>query len=247
MYIKEILLNYYNKEAEYKPKNINLILSSSVFFIFIYLGIDSVYVTENYFDARDITNVIVICYFFFMLASGDTNLRKLMLIMAPISYFGEYLYCNIFDMYNYRGGEIPIYIPFTHAIIFGFGYLVSVSQFAKEHHDKMAIIFPIFFTTIFSIATFVYGDMLTAIFGILFFLVVRRKRWEHVYYYVACFALVLEFIGTSFGNWYWHPYSFIIIPTVNPPVGITFLYIGGDVVLYLCKKYIGKRVDHLKF
>lgn len=239
------ILRIYNKQADYNPKKVNQILFSSVFFIFIYLAIDSIYVAENYFDARDITNIIVICYFLYMLSAGNTTLRKLMLIMAPISYIGEYIYCNILNMYDYRGGEIPIYIPFTHAIIFGYGYLAYVSEFAKKHHDKMAIIFPIFFTTIFLIATFVYGDMLTAIFGILFFLVIRRKRWDHVYYYVACFALVLEFIGTSFGNWAWHPYSFIIVPTVNPPVGITFLYIGGDVVLYLCKKYLGRKVDHL--
>lgn len=239
-------LGYYNKQAEFNPKKVNLILITSIPFIIFYLAIDSIYVAENYFDARDITNILVIAYFFFMLSAGDTTFRKLLIIMAPLSYFGEYLYCNIFDMYDYRGDEIPIYIPFTHSLIFGFGYLMHLTDFAKKYYHQMKIIFPIFFVTIFLIATFVYGDMLTAIFGVLFFLVIRRKRWEHVYYYVAAFSLVLEFAGTSFGNWAWEPYSFIIIPTVNPPVGITFLYIGGDVMLYLTKKYIGKKLDKLQ-
>ena len=62
-----------------------------------------------------------------------------------------------------------------------------------------------------------------------------------LYYYIAIYVLVVEFVGTYFGVWQWHEYAFGFIPVANPPVGAVFLYVGGDILLLKVKSYMQKK------
>lgn len=239
-YLNKIKL-YSQKFTASAPQYTRYIFSSIFVFIFIYLAIDSVYVAENYFDGRAITNSIVIIYFLLMLKVADFELRKLMILMVPLSYLGEIFYCHIVDMYDYRGSDIPLYIPFTHGIVYGLGHMTFHAKWAQKYEQQMKKVLTVFFISAFTIAWLVFGDFLSAIFGVFYIYLLGKLKWKTIYYYVGCYALYLEFIGTSFGNWGWHPYSFAVIPTVNPPVGIVLVYITGDCLLILLKRYLERK------
>src|SRR5690349_2081245 len=82
------------------------------FFTVLALGIDSVFFTEHYFDARQLTNVLSILYFAGFFFASKLQLRKLMLIMVGLSYIGELIFCKLLGMYEYRTPMIPLYVPF---------------------------------------------------------------------------------------------------------------------------------------
>ena len=231
---------YYNKPTDGSAKGRSFFSLFSVPFIFIFLGLDSQPFVDAYFDGRMLVNFIVITYFFLMLHTTDSRLRRLMLIMVPLSYIGEILFCNILDVYDYRQGRIPLYVPFGHALLYGSGYMFSLSNWANKHDALMKKIFPIFFGILFIGAGVFFFDILSLILGGLFFRTLYRKKWLTLYYYVAIYVLIVEFTGTYLNVWVWDAYALGFIPTVNPPVGAVFFYIGGDAILLRVMRFMQK-------
>ncbi|MCJ8324510.1 MAG: hypothetical protein HRU29_06380 [Rhizobiales bacterium] len=232
---------YFNKPTLGSASGRTFFSIFSVFFIFVFLGLDSQNFADAYFDGRLIVTIIVISYFFLMLQAADSRLRRLMLVMVPLSYIGEIIFCNVLDMYDYRENRIPLYVPFGHAIVYGSGYMFSFTKWANQHDAMMKKTFAVFFGAIFIGAGLLFFDILSLILGYLFFRALRRKKWLTLYYYVAIYVLIVEFTGTYFSVWVWDAYAIGFIPTVNPPVGAVFLYIGGDAVLLRVMRYMQKR------
>ena len=145
-------------------------------FTILALGIDSVWFTQTYFDARQITNTLIVLYFlgFFMSSSGA--LRKLMLVMLPLSYLGELIFCSLLEMYAYRTPMIPLYVPFGHAIVYASGYVFAFTVWSVEKELHLRRYFLSFFTLLFLGVGLFLNDYLSLIFGILFFLILKRKR-----------------------------------------------------------------------
>ena len=209
------------------------------FFTLCALGIDSVAFNENYFDGRQITNVLAILYFsFFFLVSGS-YLRKLMFVMVFLSYIGEVLFCTILGMYNYRTAVIPLYVPFGHAIVYASGYVFAHTDWAVKNDVPLRKYFAVGFALLFLSVGILLKDVFSLIFGLLFFWVLKRKKWQNLYYFIALCVIFIELTGTYFQCWKWIPKTFGLIPAANPPMGAVFFYAGGDVLL-------SKIVDYWK-
>lgn len=200
-------------------------------FTIIALGIDSVYFSSHYFDGRQLTNALAIVYFsLFFLASGS-HLRKLLFVMVPLSYIGELIFCKLLGLYHYRTNPIPLYVPFGHAIVYGSGYVFAHIQFVLKNEKAMRISFAWFFVLLFLSVGIILNDVFSLIFGSMFFLLLKRKRWQNMYYYIAFCVIFIELVGTFFQCWTWNSITFGRIPTVNPPMGAVFFYAGGDILL----------------
>ncbi|WPR71881.1 hypothetical protein SLW70_01775 [Flavobacterium sp. NG2] len=207
------------------------------FFTVLALGIDSVYFTETYFDGRQITNVLALAYFTgFFLSSGD-NLRKLMFVMVALSYIGELIFCKLLGMYEYRTPMIPLYVPFGHAIVYasGFVYANTIWSIKKEYHLRKYFLW--FFAALFLGVGLLLKDYFSLLFGVLFFWLLKRKKWQNLYCFIALCVIFIELVGTYFKCWAWVPNVFDLLPTSNPPMGAVFFYAGGDVLLAKIVKY----------
>lgn len=200
-------------------------------FTFVALGIDSVFFAESYFDARQITNLLSIIYFLIFFSASDSYLRKLMFTMVLLSYLGEIIFCKLLGMYNYRNEAIPLYVPFGHAIVYASGYVFAKTFWAIEQERKLKVFFPILFVSLFLLVGLLLNDVFSLIFGVCFFLLLKRKRWENLYYFIALCVVFIELVGTFFQCWKWVPEIFGTIPTINPPLGAVFFYAGGDILL----------------
>jgi len=200
-------------------------------FTLLALGIDSVYFKEHFFDGRDITNVLSVLYFSFFFWFSDSYLRKLMFVMVFLSYLGEFIFCTLLEMYDYRTALIPIYVPFGHAIVFASGYVFAHTQFAVKNDNFFRKCFAVAFTALFLSVGFFLKDLFSLTFGIFFFLLLKRKRWQNLYYFIALCVIFIELAGTYFKCWKWAPKTFGLIPTSNPPMGAVFFYAGGDILL----------------
>ncbi|RZL06989.1 MAG: hypothetical protein EOO89_23700 [Pedobacter sp.] len=195
------------------------------------LGIDSVAFLEHYFDGRQITNLLAFGYALLIYYYSGNKLRKLMLVMVVLSYIGELIFCKLLGMYRYRTPQIPLYVPIGHAIVYASGYILAHSRLAIEWNARLRIIFAIGFVALFLSAGLIFNDVFTLIFGAAFFLLLRRKRWENMYYFIAICVIIIELIGTYFRCWTWSPKLFGHLSTANPPMGAVFFYAGGDVLL----------------
>lgn len=217
-----------------KSKNgSRLIIYSLLYFVFtvVALGIDSFWFSENYFTGRWIANGMAIVYFCLMYQSADAYLRKLMLVMVGLSYIGELIFCGLFGMYAYNGIHIPIYVPIGHSIVYATGYTLAKTKIVVENSTLFKKAFNVFFGTLFLGVTIFLKDYFSLISGLLFFLLLKRKKWDLKYSCIAFCVIYIELVGTSFGCWKWVPKIFGIVSTVNPPMGAVFYYAGGDVLL----------------
>jgi hypothetical protein len=225
------LYYYFFNEQSYNPKlQLNLAFGFTVFTI-LALGIDSVFFTQKYFDARAITNVAAIVYFFLLFFSAEIYLRKLMIVMVFLSYIGELIFCKLLGMYDYRTAFIPLYVPFGHAIVYASGFIFAHAPWSVQHEQPLRKFFAIFFSVLFIAVGLFLNDIFTLLFGLLFFALMKRKRWQNLYYFIALCVIFIELVGTYFQCWTWVPKTFGVIPAVNPPMGAVFFYAGGDVLL----------------
>jgi len=209
------------------------------FFTLFALGIDSVFFNEQYFDGRQITNLLAILYFSFFFWVSGSYLRKLMFVMVFLSYIGEVIFCTLLGMYHYRTTVIPLYVPFGHAIVYASGYVFAHAEWAVKNDKLLRKYFAIGFILLFLLVGIFLKDVFSLIFGIFFFLLLKRKKWQNLYYFIALCVIFIELAGTYFQCWKWVPKTFGLIPAANPPMGAVFFYAGGDVLL-------SKIVDYWK-
>jgi hypothetical protein len=200
-------------------------------FTSIALAIDSVFFTQRYFDARQITNVLAISYFLLLFFASDSHLRKLMFAMVFLSYIGELIFCKLLGMYEYRTVAIPLYVPFGHAIVYASGYIFAHTHWAIRNEKKLQFAFAIFFISLFLGVGILLNDWFSLLFGSLFFVLLKRKHWQNLYYFIALCVIFIELVGTYFQCWAWAPKTFGVIPAANPPMGAVFFYASGDVLL----------------
>jgi hypothetical protein len=223
--------NYFFNNQNHQPKAQLLLAFFFTIFTIVALGIDSVFFTNRYFDARGITNVLAIIYFGFLFFTASLTLRKLMFVMVPLSYIGEIIFCKIIGFYHYRTDFIPLYVPFGHAIVYASGFIFATTEWVEKNEKRIRIFFISFFILLFAVVGIFLNDIFSLLFGALFFLLLKRKRWQNLYCFIALCVIFIELVGTYFQCWTWYSKTFSIISTVNPPMGAVFFYAGGDVLL----------------
>ena len=201
------------------------------FFTLLALGIDSVAFAKSYFDGRTLTNVLAITYFSLFFYASQSYLRKLMFCMVFLSYIGELLFCKLLGMYHYRTNYIPLYVPFGHAIVYASGFVLAESSFLMKRDAHFKKLFSFGFALLFLVVGIFLGDIFSLIFGLLFFVLMKRKKGQILYYTIALCVIFIELVGTCFKCWTWIPKTFNFIPAANPPMGAVFFYAGGDVIL----------------
>lgn len=209
----------------------------------VVLWLDSVYFLETYFDGRWLANGMAIVYFCWLFIVSGTHLRRLVFTMVFISYIGELIFSTLLGMYNYRTPMIPLYVPLGHAIVYASGYIYAYSGFAVRNEKALQRFFPVLFILIFLVPGIWLKDFFTLFFGIFFFAILKRKRWQNLYYWVALCVIFIELLGTGFQCWSWVPKTFGFIPAANPPMGAVFFYAGGDVLIAKIVKIAETETD----
>ena len=182
-------------------------------------------------DGQFYLNYIVLIFTILMWYFSGKQLKKLIILMIFLSYIGELIFCKLLGWYSYRLGNIPLYVPLGHAIVFASGYILSEIEFLKRNDKLVNSMFKFFFSIMFLLLFFIGEDLFSLISGILFFLLIKRKKWQSLYFYIALCVIFIELVGTYNGAWKWKPILYGIIKTLNPPIGAVFFYAGGDVLL----------------
>lgn len=201
------------------------------------LFFDGVYFSKHFAYGKLITSILVIAMTIILFAMANLKQRFLMTIMVPLSWLGEMLCCVYLDMYDYRGNQIPLYVPFGHASIFTLCWLLTQYSGVLKQNKTFKKWMTYFYLASFAFVILILNDTLSLALGILFYFSLKRKNFSPFYLMMGLLVLYLEIIGTYFGCWKWDANQWIFT-TVNPPLGAIFIYVGGDMILGRLSRFI---------
>ena len=107
-----------------------------IFMVFV-LFFDSIYFSENVREVQNILNFLMIIGFFIMYFRTVKRVQELMMYAVIIGFLGEYLFSKYLGMYTYRLGNIPLYVPFGHAVLFARVFRFSKVSLARKYHKSI--------------------------------------------------------------------------------------------------------------
>jgi hypothetical protein len=195
------------------------------------LGADSRLLLDMGINGQLFSNIAGPLYLLLVLSGLRPDQRLMALIFVPFSAVGEYLFSLIFQLYQYKFGTVPFYVPFGHAILFSTGLLIADLPIVQTYERQVRLVLLAVHLTLFSGALLVFHDSLSAIFGILFVIILRRKRAGPFYLLMGILVLYIELVGTLLGCWVWNPTPWGILHTTNPPVGAFVCYVIADILV----------------
>ena len=159
-----------------------------------------------------------------------TERRVLALLFVPISAVGEGVFSLLFGLYRYRLGGVPLYVPCGHAILLVIGLLLADSDWVQRHIARVRVGLLLFHGGLIGGALLLYGDTLSAIFGLGFAAILVRKRGRPFYLIMGVLVLYIELLGTAWGCWTWGAQPWGVLHTTNPPTGAFACYVVADLI-----------------
>lgn len=206
-----------------------LIISFVPVVIFV-LFADSRWLYDHGYNLQWLANLAGPAYLALQLLALRPEQRLMPLIFVPFSALGEAVFSLLFGLYTYKFGEIPIYVPFGHAILFTTGILISElpSVIANEKLIQRALL-ALHGGLILGAIIFL-GDTLSLIFSVFLVWIMYRKRANNFYLIMGVLVLYIEMIGTWMGCWHWHRHIHGL-QTTNPPMAAFTCYLIADIIV----------------
>lgn len=167
-----------------------------------------------------------------LLVSRMRHDRKLLAVLfVPLSALGECAFALGLQLYHYRLGPIPVYVPLGHAVILSAGMLLAESDWVLARVVVLRKWLITFHVLVIGGALLLKGDTFSALLGAGFFLALLRSRQTNlVYLIIGVLVLYVELLGTFWGCWRWGEFWLGSLRTANPPPGAFVCYVIGEVL-----------------
>ncbi|MFK5968944.1 MAG: hypothetical protein QM487_02330 [Candidatus Marithrix sp.] len=189
---------------------------------------------------QTIVNISVWLCFFWLLKCSDRTKQISLLLCLLYATVGEVVLSLIWQLYEYRLHNIPLFIPPGHAILFTLGLIVAPKIPSWTIWMVPAVVA---FYTIFAVATEI--DTLGGVLFIAFLLCVIFGKAKKLYITMFLLSLVLEIYGTTIGNWAWnYDERWFGMITTNPPISAGAFYCMLDLLIVSTIGWlnIGKKI-----
>ena len=183
--------------------------------------------TEWPLKGEYIVDIVVWSIFATIYARGDRVERIEMLTVLAFATPMELFFTEVWHLYEYREGMMPLFVPAGHWFLFDLG-----RRFSKHLHEHWAwpSIVPFVPLSIY----FAYQGidtsgllLLVALFGFMQWGPERR-----LYATMAWLALAMELWGTHLGNWAWYAeVPWTPLTAWNPPLLCGVVYALGDLLV----------------
>ncbi|MDQ6993909.1 MAG: hypothetical protein Q9M31_10565 [Mariprofundus sp.] len=213
-------------------------------FVVLWLGLflDSSALAKQFVYNQWFTNVLVLLSYVWIFCHVSKVIQQLMLFGLLVGLGGELLFSIILGMYTYRLGNIPLYVPFGHAIIYACVYYIAKEPVALQYRETIYRILYCLMIIYATLWLFV-GDDLFGFCCMLVTLWLLHRHPESRFFFLLMFFMIiyLELLGTHYHCWQWPTIWFnelIWMTSGNPPSGIGVFYFAFDVgCLYLYKRW----------
>ncbi|WP_439128379.1 hypothetical protein [Polaribacter sp.] len=205
-----------------------------IFIIFVFvLFFDSVYFAENVTNSQLPINIIMLTGFILMYYRANIRTRELMIYAVILGFGGEYLFSRALNMYTYRLENVPLYVPFGHAALYGRIFMFSKAPVVRKHHKAVEQLFGFVIAAFATSYLLLFNDVFGFVMTIGVFLLLWKRPKDRLYFFsMYILVAILEIGGTAFGAWKWPEIGFQVfefLPSNNPPSGISLFYFLLDV------------------
>jgi len=209
------------------------------------LYIDGVSFSAHVAWSQWITNALVLAAYVWIYMHVSKQVQRLMVYGLIVATGGEVVFSLLLGMYTYRLDNVPIYIPFGHAVVYASIYYIVREPLIRHNHQSVERWLYIAMI-LYSVGWLLWANDLFGFVGSIVILWLFRKR-PHIrlFFLVMFFAVaLLEILGTQFGCWVWPSVWFDIftwMPSANPPSGISVFYFGFDAGCLWIYKHIRSK------
>ncbi|MFQ3306238.1 MAG: hypothetical protein ACI9JT_000894 [Polaribacter sp.] len=203
-----------------------------VVFVFI-LFFDSIYFSEHFTNSQLPINIMMGIGFLVMYYRANTRTKELMIYAVILGFAGEYLFSRGLHMYTYRLENVPLYVPFGHAALYGRIFMFSKAPIVIKHHKAVEELFAVVIVLLATLYLLFFRDVFGFLMTFFVFLLLWKRPKDRLFFFsMYILVAILEIGGTAFGAWSWPEIgfeTFRLLPSNNPPSGISLFYFLLDV------------------
>lgn len=150
----------------------------------------------------------------------DPARRSLWLSCLAWATFGEIILSLVWGLYDYRLGNLPLFVPPGHVLLFALGMWLT-----ERLPDALTSTVPALGGGLVLAFALLQADTLSLPLFAFFLLCIRFGPSPKLYSTMFVLALLMELYGTALGSWTWH----ILIPglpltAANPPLAAGAFY-----------------------
>ena len=208
------------------------------------LAADSLWFAEHDLRGQLLADSLTALYLIALLWGLDSEERLMVMIFVPFSALAEYLFSSVFEVYTYRLGAVPIYVPLGHAILFSTGLMLSKLPIFTSYSRIQTVLLTLQ-GLLFAGAILWLQDIFSAVLATLFALVLWWRGCRLIYPIMGFLVLYIELLGTGLGCWIWQENAFNLFQTTNPPFGAFVFYVFGDIAVLKMSRYFNFDSDKL--
>jgi hypothetical protein len=162
-----------------------------------------------------------------LLTRSDASRRPALIACLVFATLGEMFLSLVWGLYQYRLGNIPLFVPPGHVLLFFLGMQVSARLPGRAEWWIAAIAAPLVALLAWS-GHDTLGPLLYALFLACLWLSPSRRLYATMF----VLSLAMELYGTWIGNWVWSAeVPWLELRTVNPPLAAGAFYCVLDLLV----------------
>ena len=189
------------------------------------------------FGGQIITNIAVWLIFIGVLWYAPRAEQISLVACVFYATLGEIFLSLAWGLYEYRLGNIPLFVPPGHALLFMLG-----TTLAPRLSDRLAWAVPMLAAPFVILLSITGSDTLGAPLFALLLLCMAFGPAKKLYATMFMLALVMEIYGTWLGNWTWSPHvPWLGLTTLNPPLAAGAFYCVLDLLVTATNAALARR------
>ena len=158
---------------------------------------------------------------------SDGVKRPALIACLVFATAGEMFLSLVWGLYQYRLGNIPLFVPPGHVLLFFLGMQVSERLPERAEWWIAAIAAPLVMALAWT-GHDTLGPLLYALFLACLWISPSRRLYATMF----VLSLAMELYGTWMGNWAWsHDVPWLALRTVNPPLAAGAFYCVLDLLV----------------
>ncbi|DAC60069.1 MAG TPA: hypothetical protein HA354_00930 [Candidatus Poseidoniaceae archaeon] len=169
------------------------------------------------------------CWTVFALIFRNTN-RKERIEMLTVLAFAtpmELFFSEVWNIYEYQRGLMPLFVPAGHYFLFDLGRIL-----ARKFATNLALPILLPFVPVVAYGAYAGTDTSAVILLLLVLSFTKFGPQPRLYAAMAWVALAMEILGTQLGNWTWdNEVPWTGLTAWNPPLLVGAFYCLGDLLV----------------
>jgi len=179
------------------------------------------------FWGQTLTNVVLWVVLLYWLHQAPPQERYTLSICVLFATAGEIFLSLVWGLYEYRLGNIPLFVPPGHALLFMLGGIL-----ARHVRDWITWAVPLAAAPFVLLLAITGIGTLDALLFALFLLCMLSGRASRLYAVMFVLSLAMEIYGTALGNWTWSAEApWLGFTTTNPPLAAGAFYCMLDMLV----------------